>query len=277
MPKTTWFAEAAARLTKKGQPGYDPAVNVALLNEAARKAGKRVTFSTDIGFGRILRTAGPGLAIAAPAIAVAAGIPAAAEAVERILPGVFRGGVPVSPSVRNEPINDSRGQILGGTVNINEFMAGMAPEVGSAIVPGAGSIAGAIGRVLGRAGAAVGIGTAACAVFPSLPGCGGSAVTPVTSQVAQVPSGPAPKASLILGSCPPGRVRRKVAWGRDICARRPHMNVLNPHALRRAARRIGGFQKQVRSIEKLVNASMKTSGARRTRCVSCKKTRCSCR
>lgn len=58
---------------------------------------------------------------------------------------------------------------------------------------------------------------------------------------------PAPRAGIITGDCPPGRVRRRVAWGRDICARKPRMNVTNVRALRRAMKRVTGFAKVAKS------------------------------
>ena len=91
----------------------------------------------------------------------------------------------------------------------------------------------------------------------------------------------APKASLIMGTCPPGRVRRKVAWGRDICAKKPTMNPLNPKALRRATTRMARFHAFAEKTEKEIQKSFRKAGvhsARRTssRCGTCRKTRCSC-
>lgn len=71
---------------------------------------------------------------------------------------------------------------------------------------------------------------------------------------------PAPNAPLLGGPCPPGRVLRRVSLGRDKCIKKPHMNVLNPHALSRSTRRVSGFLKRVRNVEKAIRHSMAGTG-----------------
>jgi hypothetical protein len=97
--------------------------------------------------------------------------------------------------------------------------------------------------------------------------------------------GPAPKASLITGSCPPGRRRRtvkaRVILGRDICARKPRMNVLNPKALARSVRRLAGFQTFATRTEKVIQHSFRKAGVHPVRriggrCGTCRKSKCSC-
>lgn len=73
----------------------------------------------------------------------------------------------------------------------------------------------------------------------------------------------APLAGLITGDCPPGRVLRRVAWGRDVCARRARMNYTNVHALRRAMRRVTGFAKIAKAtINFTQKVKMKKRGKR---------------
>ena len=93
----------------------------------------------------------------------------------------------------------------------------------------------------------------------------------------------APKAGLITGACPPGMRRKTVSLGRDICVRKPRMNVLNPKALRKATSRISGFHKFAVSAEKQMAAAFRKGGfrARTTssssgRCGTCRKSKCSC-
>lgn len=100
----------------------------------------------------------------------------------------------------------------------------------------------------------------------------------------QSTSAPAPKAGLLTGSCPPGRVVRKIAYGRDICIRKPKMNPLNPKALRRATTRISRFHHFAVQAEKEMAAAFRKGGfhpgraVARTggKCGSCRKTKCSC-
>lgn len=112
-----------------------------------------------------------------------------------------------------------------------------------------------------------------CALFPSL--CGGSGNTSLMAQT--------PNAGLLTGSCPPGRVLRRVSLGRDKCVKKPHMNPLNPHALMRATRRLSGFHKAAGRVEKAIAKSLRGSGIRSpkrssaARCGTCQKKSCSCR
>ena len=77
-------------------------------------------------------------------------------------------------------------------------------------------------------------------------GCGSRGRDPCTGQ--KMSHQPAPKATLFGGCCPPGRVLRRKPFGRDVCIRKPRMNVANPHALRRAIRRARGFEKMARRV-----------------------------
>jgi hypothetical protein len=94
----------------------------------------------------------------------------------------------------------------------------------------------------------------------------------------------APKATLITGACPPGRVVRKIAYGRDICIRKPKMNPLNPKALRRATTRISRFHHFAVAAEKEMAAAFRKGGFHPGRavariggkCGSCRKSKCSC-
>lgn len=70
-------------------------------------------------------------------------------------------------------------------------------------------------------------------------GCNGSSRDPCTGR--KLSGQRAPDATFFGGCCPPGRVLRKVAWGRDVCAKRATMNPFNPRALARADRRITMF------------------------------------
>lgn len=113
--------------------------------------------------------------------------------------------------------------------------------------------------------------------FPSAP-------PPPASTFAQVPAvrqQPAPTAGLLTGACPPGRVLRRRRLGRDICIKKPHMNVLNPRALARSTRRVSGFLHRVRSTEKalrhaFVGLTPKRRTSRRGGCVQCGMPRAQC-
>lgn len=130
--------------------------------------------------------------------------------------------------------------------------------------PATGAEVSILGRILGGIAAGAGI----------------EAGKSIMSQVPQE----APKASLIMGTCPPGRVRKTVAWGRDICIKKPTMNPLNPKALRRATTRISRFHAFAQKAEKEMAKAFRkggfhvSTGSRsRTKCGTCKKTACSCR
>jgi hypothetical protein len=95
----------------------------------------------------------------------------------------------------------------------------------------------------------------------------------------------APKVPLLGGACPPGRrpqVRTThVVSGRNICAKKPHMNVTNRHALARSTRRVSGFLHLAKNTEKKMRQAFggllthhKT--ARGGRCVGCGQTRSRC-
>lgn len=95
----------------------------------------------------------------------------------------------------------------------------------------------------------------------------------------------APKASLLTGACPPGRKLRRIAYGRDICVRKPRMNPLNPKALKRATSRLAGFHKFAAHAEKEMAAAFRKGGfhpaarariSKGGRCGTCQKNKCSC-
>lgn len=90
-----------------------------------------------------------------------------------------------------------------------------------------------IGSILGPVGTAVGTASTLKELYDQLTGNNPKPKTNGT--------GPAPKATFFGGECPPGMVRRNISFGRDTCVRKPRMNVLNPHALSRARRRVDGF------------------------------------
>lgn len=78
-------------------------------------------------------------------------------------------------------------------------------------------------------------------------GCNGSkGRDPCTRQSSA--SSPAPLATFFGGCCPPGRVLRRRALGRDICMKQPRMNPFNPRALARADRRITTFVRRAAPI-----------------------------
>jgi len=121
-----------------------------------------------------------------------------------------------------------------------------------------------------------------CALFPGLSSCEGvfpnnlpnpfqSTVPPTTLLAPCPPTGP----------CPPGKELRtiKARAASTICAKKPRMNVLNPRALRRAAKRLGGFQKEVKAVEKIINKALPRKTARRAssgRCGTCRQSPCGC-
>jgi hypothetical protein len=89
--------------------------------------------------------------------------------------------------------------------------------------------------------------------FPSLRGLAEFGINTGLRYIAQ--RTPAPRATLIGGECPPGRVLRRTRLGRDICAKKPRMNVCNRPALSRASRRVKGFLMLAKSTEKTMRQS----------------------
>lgn len=86
-------------------------------------------------------------------------------------------------------------------------------------------------------------------------------------------------------NCPVGyhqpKTYGKSGGSKNPCIRNRHMNVLNPKALMRATRRLGGFYQFAKKTEKLIQKSFSKAGvhgARRiaSKCGTCRKTRCSC-
>lgn len=117
-----------------------------------------------------------------------------------------------------------------------------------------------------------------------LQGIAGGIASGVTTAAITQGGTAAPKAGLITGSCPPGLVRRNVAWGRDICVKPRRMNPLNPSALRRATSRISRFHQFAQATEKQMAKAFRKGGfhvssgsSSRSKCGTCKKARCSCR
>ena len=154
---------------------------------------------------------------------------------------------------------EENGEIWRGGADTAERLYGYQAEEARGLMASGqlGTIAGTAGRIIaGAAGSILG----------SLLGSNGPATEEQT-----------PVAGLITGSCPPGLVRRRVAWGRDICTKRRRMNPLNPDALRRSTRRLVGFQKAVKSTQKALSKACGPRPARASgRCSTCKKRNCSC-
>lgn len=123
---------------------------------------------------------------------------------------------------------------FGGVPALPQFQSGVGAAVGTL----AGNVAsGLISRIAGGGMAPTGC------------GCNGArGRDPCTQQA--VTSQRAPLATFFGGCCPPGRVLRRVAGGRDICARRARMNPFNPRALARADRRITTFARRAAPIMK---------------------------
>jgi hypothetical protein len=98
--------------------------------------------------------------------------------------------------------------------------------------------------------------------------------------------GRAPLASLFGGACPPGTVLHRKPLARDICARKRHMNVLNPCALSKASRRVTGFLNKVKNTQKHLVKALSHAGVhgghprstgKRGGCVTCgARTRSTC-
>jgi len=120
-----------------------------------------------------------------------------------------------------------------------------------------------------------------CALFPSLSQCQGvfpnTLTNPFqsTSPTVQLPGCPP------TAPCPPGRQLRsvKARSASVVCAKKPRMNVLNPRALRRAAKRLGGFQKEVKSVERIINKALPRKAPRRassSKCGTCRQSPCGC-
>lgn len=206
-----------------------------------------------------------------------------------LAPGwIASGGIDADQSAQllvqsNMPVSMDEGGVGGGGMGPIDYFNSLGSDWGNIpglIAPEFSSLQGpmTIPEVLGGIGKASTIyqgGVAiACGLFPSLCGDSGQAMT--SSQ------GPPPKAGLITGSCPPGRVRRTVAYGRDVCVRKARMNVLNPKALNRAARRMSGFHafavKAEKELQKVVRKSGYRGQTKRVggKCGVCRKTSCSC-
>jgi hypothetical protein len=126
-----------------------------------------------------------------------------------------------------------------------------------------------IPAVVSSVGAGMTISKALCAMFPSL--CNSN-----NALMAQTPN-----AGLLTGSCPPGRVLRRIPYGRDKCIKKPRMNPLNPKALMRATRRLAGFHNFAKKAEKQIQKSFRGAGisaprrgTSRARCGTCAKKSC---
>lgn len=110
--------------------------------------------------------------------------------------------------------------------------------------------------------------------FPSLPSASTDLLNALSNAAGITSTQKAPKQPLLGGACPPGRIVRHQK-GRNICMKKPHMNVLNPHALSRASRRVSGFMKRVKTVEKSLRHAFAGSAIaphrRQTRggCIGC--------
>lgn len=142
----------------------------------------------------------------------------------------------------------------GGGSTMENAIAYWAGKGNANILPTlAGGVARAAGTITRAAGTIGGI----TSMFPRLSpggsaggcGCNGSSGRdPCTGQ--RTSSQPAPLATFFGGCCPPGRVLRRINNGRDICMKRPTMNVFNPRALARADKRLTGFARRGSAILK---------------------------
>lgn len=172
------------------------------------------------------------------------------------------GGYAAAPTVANLGIADISDAVPGVTMDLSSLdpngLANALQSIPSVLISATPTIASEV---------ASGI----CALFPSLCGSGN------TSLMAQTPN-----AGLLTGSCPPGRVLRRVSFGRDKCVKKARMNPLNPKALNRAVRRLSGFQNFATRTEKAIRHSFVKAGVRPTtirrsgggRCGTCQKKTC---
>src|SRR5262245_54599438 len=123
-------------------------------------------------------------------------------------------------------------------------------------------------------------------VIPGIGGLGGS--PPIVEQPGVIPN--IGTMQVQAYACPPQTVVRPDGSirtirmklnraGQCVPAKRPSMNVLNPKALLRAGRRLGGFQKFAKKADKLINKQLRGAGARVTKrgCGTCGKSKCGCK
>ena len=141
------------------------------------------------------------------------------------------------------------------------------------------------------------MGSSLSSLFPSLlnlalgqlPGVGGA-----PQQIPGVPIGQNPLLQLSINAraCPPKLIGGKMKAQHlsvptkghpSHCVTNRHMNSLNPHALRRATRRIASFHSFAVKAEKEMAKAFRKGGfhvpsshRRTTRCTTCRKTNCSC-
>jgi hypothetical protein len=95
-----------------------------------------------------------------------------------------------------------------------------------------------------------------------------------------------PQYSVTAHACPPKLTKSGHLHGQHVgvkgkCVPNRHMNALNPHALRRATRRLSSFHSFAAKAEKEMAKAFRKGGfhgAKRTsgRCTTCRKTKCSC-
>lgn len=168
-----------------------------------------------------------------------------------------------------QPVAASVGISSGGAMQADYFSGldpnGLANQLQAGIL---GPIVEELPAIVGSIGAGMTLSKAACALFPSL--CSSGIMSTQGT----------PNAGLLTGSCPPGRVLRRISMGRDKCIKKPRMNPLNPKALNRAVRRLSGFQNFATRTEKAIRHSFVKAGVRpvhRTRagaCGTCRKKTC---
>jgi len=143
---------------------------------------------------------------------------------------------------------------LGGSYTTPQIPSVIPPIVGGA----AAGVAGAITQEM------------ICAVFPSLCGSGAGTFPSAVPQAGPYSLG------VQVYPCPPGRKLK----ADGTCAKRRSMNMLNPHALKRAARRLAGFnsfaQKTEKELSKIVRSKTRVRSGR-SGCGTCGKAKCSCR
>lgn len=170
--------------------------------------------------GSIAKVAGGigGFAIGGPAGAVA-GIKGA-----QAIGSAFSGGGKTQSSLPQltNPLLRGGGALVGGSIG-----TAMGGPIGGFVGNTLGSF---LPSLLGNNGSSVAT-RGGCGCSSGRDSCTGQKLT----------SQPAPRATLFGGCCPPGRVLRRIGMGRDVCIRKPRMNVLNPAALARADRRVRGF------------------------------------
>lgn len=151
------------------------------------------------------------------------------------------------PSTADLRIPSGLGGLIGGAIG------SVVPGIGTALGAGLGSfLAGATGGngpPISTSGAAPGGGVLGGLIGGAIPGIGALIPGLVSGGTTSTPgNGKAPLATFFGGQCPPGRVLRRKGMARDVCIKKPRMNVFNPRALARADRRVTSFARRSKAI-----------------------------